>query len=82
METREEFYEWKEQIDEGLDYVMAKLDEIELKLLEVLAIEQEIGKLLNEMKQKMMANRALIAKAEKEQDQEFTVDILSHFKYN
>ena len=84
METGEGFYGQKqvneEELDYVLDYVIEKLGEIELKLIEILAIEEEINRLLNEMKQKMMAKRALIA--EKEQGRRPVAGILDRFKYN
>ena len=65
MESREEFYRWKKRLDERLDEAIAKLEAIEQELA---AEEQEIDRKLNELRQKLRANSALRAKAEKEQN--------------
>ncbi|MEB3797682.1 MAG: hypothetical protein G5Z42_02525 [Caldisphaeraceae archaeon] len=65
MESREEFYRWKKRLDERLDEAIAKLEAMEQELA---AEEQEIDRKLNELRQKLRANSALRAKAEKEQN--------------
>jgi len=65
VESREEFYRWKKRLDERLDEAIAKLEAMEQELA---AEEQEIDRKLNELRQKLRANSALRAKAEKEQN--------------